>query len=145
MFFKREKPRVLNFSGQMDHLRGQGYSVDAKSNGTLIRKGGFAVLARENAEGKPEFVDTGLAIGDEIAVLTSLGYQMIFMTEGGRKLPALAEHLRGLHNFVEDLREELGLTSLYNQALGTTNEKHLYDRVNLRDSGPTPKPWEKRG
>jgi hypothetical protein len=119
--------------------------VDAKSNGTLIRKGGFAVLARENAEGQPEFVDTGLAVGDEVAVLTSLGYQMIFMTEGGRKLPALAEHLKGLHNFVEDLREELGLTSLYNQALGTTNEKHLYDRVNLRDTGNTPKPWEKRG
>ncbi|HAX42313.1 MAG TPA: hypothetical protein PLF84_03575 [Bryobacteraceae bacterium] len=145
MFFKREKPRVLTFSGQMDHLRGQGYSVDAKSNGTLIRKGGFAVLARENAEGQPEFVDTGLAVGDEVAVLTSLGYQMIFMTEGGRKTPALAEHLKGLHNFVEDLREELGLTSLYNQALGTTNEKHLYDRVNLRDTGNAPKPWEKRG
>lgn len=145
MFFKREKPRVLSFSEQMDRLRSHGYSVDSRPNGALIRKGGFASLARETADGKIEFLDTGLALGQEVAGLTSLGYQMIFMTESGRKTPALAEHLRGLHNFVEDLREELGLTSLYNQALGTTNEKHLYDRVHLRDTGVTPKPWEKRG
>lgn len=145
MFFKREKPRILSFSEQMSELRGKGYTVDAKPQGTLIRRGGFAALAREGADGKPEFIDTGLALGEEVAVLTNLGYQMIFMTESGRKAPALAEHLKGLHNFVEDLREELGLTSLYNQSLGTTNEKHLYDRVHLRDRGATPKPWEKRG
>lgn len=145
MFFKREKTRVLSFSEQMDQLRSKGYQVDSKAAGALIRKGGFAALAREGADGKPEFIDTGLAIGEEVAVLTNLGYQMIFMTEGGRKTPALAEHLKGLHNFVEDLREELGLTSLYNQSLGTTNEKHLYDRVQFRDTGAAPKPWEKRG
>lgn len=143
MFFKREKTRVLTFSEQMDMLRGKGYAVDSRSNGTLIRKGGFAAVAREGADGKPEFVDTGLALGDEVGVLTSLGYQMIFMSAGGRKTPALAEHLKGLHNFVEDLREELGLTSLYNQSLGTTNEKHLYDRVEDRDRARAPKPWEK--
>lgn len=145
MFFKRERPRILSFSEQMSELRGKGYTVDAKPAGTLIRKGGFAALAREGADGKPEFVETGLAIGEEVAVLTNLGYQMIFMTGGGRKTPALAEHLKGLHDFVEDLREELGLTSLYNQSLGTTNEKHLYDRVEDRDTGAAPKPWERRG
>jgi hypothetical protein len=145
MFFKREKFRVLSFSEQMDQLRSKGYTVDSKPNGSLIRKGGFAAFARQGAGGRAGLIDAGLAIGDEIAVLTSLGYQMIFMTESGRKTPALAEHLTGLHNFVEDLREELGLTSLYNQSLGTTNEKHLYDRVHLRDTGAAPKPWEKRG
>jgi hypothetical protein len=145
MFFKREKPRVLSFSEQMDRLRGLGYTVETKPAGTLIRKGGFAALAREAAGGAIEFVDTGIPLGDEVAVLTSLGFQTIFMTASGRKTAALADHLKGLHNFVEDLREELGLTSLYNQALGTTHEKHLYDRVELRDTGKAPKPWEKRG
>lgn len=145
MFFKREKPRVLSFNEQMNELRGKGYAVDEKPGGTLIRRGGFAALAREGADGKPELVETGLAIGGEVAVLTSLGYQTIFMTESGRKTPALAEHLKGLHNFVEDLREELGLTSLYNQSLGTTHGRHLYDRVEDRDAARTAKPWEKRG
>lgn len=144
MFFKREKPRILSFSDQMSELRGKGYTVEAKPNGTLIRKGGFAAFAREGADGKPELVESGLALGEEVAVLTSLGYQTIFMTASGRKTPALAEHLKGLHNFVEDLREELGLTSLYNQSLGTTHGKHLYDRVEDRDAGRSSKPWDKR-
>lgn len=145
MFFKREKPCVLSFDEQMNELRGKGYAAVATPAGTLIRKGGFAALARPGADGKPELADTGLAIGEEIAVLTSLGYQTIFMTGSGRKTPALAEHLKGLHNFVEDLREALGLTSLYNQSLGTTHGKHLYDRVEDRDAARTAKPWEKRG
>jgi hypothetical protein len=145
MFFKREITRVHSFDEQMNELRGKGYAAEAKPGGTLIRKGGFAALARPGADGKPYLVDTGLAIGEEIAVLTSLGYQTIFMTAAGRKTPALAEHLKGLHGFVEDLREELGLTSLYNQSLGTTHGKHLYDRVEDRDAVRTAKPWEKRG
>jgi len=35
------------------------------------------------------------------------------------------------------------LTSLYNEGLGTTNEKHLYDRITARDSGRQPKPWQR--
>ena len=41
-----------------------------------------------------------------------------------------------LHEFDDDLREGLGLTTLYNQALGTTCDDHLYDRVEDRDAGP---------
>ncbi len=55
----------------------------------------------------------------------------------------MADHLKALHAFSEDLREALGLTSLYNQGLGTTNEKHLYDRVQNRDTGAAPPPWQK--
>jgi hypothetical protein len=43
----------------------------------------------------------------------------------------------------EDLREGLGLTSLYNLSLGTTSEEHLYDRVVDRDKGAAARPWEK--
>jgi hypothetical protein len=56
------------------------------------------------------------------------GFQKFWRTPDGRDLPALAAHLRELHAFLEDLRETLGLTSLYNTALGTVNDLHLYDR-----------------
>lgn len=143
MFFKRETPRVLSFSEQMDALRSKGYTLDSAGQGVLVKRAGLGALVREGSNGKPQIVDTGLVLNGELAVLTDVGFQKIFLAPSGHKTPGLAEHLRALHNFVEDLREELGLTSLYNEGLGTTNEKHLYDRVTLRDRGRQPKPWEK--
>ena len=59
-----------------------------------------------------------------------------------RELPALADHLKALHAFDEDLREGLGITSLYNLSLGTTTDDHLYDRLEERDEPRAPRPWE---
>jgi hypothetical protein len=144
MFFKREKQRALTFPEHLDRLRSAGYSVSSSGSTATVVKGNFAAVLKEDAGSRPALVDTGLAIGDEVALLTDVGFQKIFLTASGKKAPALAEHLKGLHAFTEDLREELGLTSLYNESLGTTNEKHLYDRVWYRDTGHQPKPWEKR-
>ena len=82
--------------------------------------------------------------GDEIAELVNAGYQMFFGTPSGRQLPALASQLKALHDFDEDLREGLGLTSLYNLSLGTVSGEHLYDRVEDRDEHRRERPWEKR-
>ena len=87
--------------------------------------------------------DTGHRDGDEIGELTDLGYQKIWLTPKGKQLAATAGHLRGMHAFLEDLREGLGITSLYNEGLGSVNEHHLYDRVEARDSRHEKKPWEK--
>jgi hypothetical protein len=143
MFFKREKPQVLTFSEQLEKLRSLGYQTESTPQGSRVVKGNLAAVLREGPDGQPVIADTGLAIGDEVAVLTDLGYQKIFLSPSGRKLAAVADHLRALHAFVEDLREALGLTSLYNQGLGTTNEKHLYDRVENRDTGKARFPWQK--
>lgn len=143
MFFKREQARVLTFQEQLDQLRSKGYSTQSAPAGTIAVKGAFGALLREGAESRPEVAEVGLMVQGELALLTDMGFQKIFHTAGGRKLPALAEHLKALHDFSENLREELGLTSLYNQGLGTTNEKHLYDRVTLRDKAAQPKPWVK--
>ena len=67
---------------------------------------------------------------------------MFWRTPSGKRVPALATQLKALHNFEEDLKEGLGLPSLYNQSLGTTSDLHLYDRVEHRDEAPSPKPWD---
>ena len=85
----------------------------------------------------------GVLIGDEIGMLVSRGYQMFLRTPSGREIPALATHLEQLHAFDEDLREGLGITSLYNLSLGTTSDEHLYDRVEDRDEGPHTHAWDK--
>ena len=56
---------------------------------------------------------------------------------------ATADQVKALQNFVEDLREGLGIISLYNESLGSTNEVHLYDRVKDRDFGVPKRPWER--
>ena len=144
MFFKREKESVQSFSGRIDQLRSAGFGLESVDRGQVrATKGNLAVVLREGPEGQPEIVDTGLLIGGEVAVLTDLGYQKIFLSPSGKKTPALAEHLHALHDFAEDVREALGLTSLYNEGLGTTNEKHLYDRVQNRDAGVPRRPWQR--
>jgi hypothetical protein len=66
---------------------------------------------------------------------------MFLETPSGRRIPATAAELRALHEFEEDVKEALGLVSLYNTSLGTTTPKHMYDRVYKRDAGDQPKPW----
>jgi hypothetical protein len=144
MFFKREKESVQSFSARVERLRAAGYGLETIEGGHVrATKGNLAVVLREESEGQPAIADTGLLIAGEVAVLTDLGFQKIFLSPSGRKTPALAEHLHALHDFAEDVRETLGLTSLYNEGLGTTNEKHLYDRVQNRDAGVPRRPWQR--
>jgi hypothetical protein len=144
MFFKHEKPVVVAFSNQIDRLRRTGFTVsDAPAGATLVVRYHYAALLAQDASGDAVIRAAGLALQGEVAELTDLGYQKIFLTAGGKSVPAVAEHLHGLHDFTEDLREAAGLTSLYNEGLGTTNEKHLYDRITARDSGHQPKPWQR--
>ncbi len=143
MFFKRQQPEVPQYASQMDSLKAAGFETRLADGATIVRRGGFAARLREGTDGVAGMADAGLALGEEIAVLTDLGFQKIFLTRGGKKTPALAEHLEGLHSFVEGIQRTLGLTRFYNDGLGTTNEKHIYDRVEGRDHGPSPRPWDK--
>jgi hypothetical protein len=49
------------------------------------------------------------------------------------EIPATAEHLHAIHEFSEELSEASGATSLYNESLGTTSDRYLYDRVKGRE------------
>ncbi|MBI4892334.1 MAG: hypothetical protein HY821_17050 [Acidobacteria bacterium] len=144
MFFKREKEQAVSFSQRMDQLRSAGYTVDSTGSGlTRAAKGNLAALLKETASGQTAIAEVGLVIQNEVAVLTDIGFQKIFLTPSGKRTAAVADHLKALHAFKEDLAETLGLTSLYNEGLGTTNEKHLYDRVKDRDSGVGRRAWER--
>jgi hypothetical protein len=74
--------------------------------------------------------------------LVDAGYQKFFETPSQKRLPAQASHLKAIHAFDEDLREALGIKSLYNESLGTRNDLHMYDRVEGRDH-PRPRPWDR--
>ena len=143
MFFRREKPYQLSFSDHLDKLRRYGFELQTLGSGKVkaIRRGAAAII-EDSGNGLPKLDRAGVMVGDEMAYLVDGGYQKFFETPSGRKLPALAQHLKALHAFDEDLKEALGLPSLYNEALGTTFDKHLYDRVKDRDRGEPVRPWE---
>jgi hypothetical protein len=145
MFFRREKPRVLSFDDRLENLRQFGFSY-TKQPGDKARiiRSGYGAIVEHLPGGKLQIGKAGLMIGGDIAMLVNGGYQMFFRTASGKDVPALAEHLTALHAFDEDLREALGMTSLYNLSLGTTSEEHLYDRVEDRDHHARVRPWEKK-
>jgi hypothetical protein len=142
MFFRNAKPKVWTFDERLAGLTQAGFSISREAGQTIASRKGFAAALEDKGNGHVEIGKAGVVMGKEIGVLTSAGYQMFLRTPSGKELPAQASHLQGLHAFDEDLREALGLTSLYNQALGTTSEAHMYDRVADRDQ-PHHQPWEK--
>ena len=144
MFFRRAITKKLTFDDYMTAASAAGFRIEAAGNGgRRIERGGIASIAEPGADGVPRFVvRAGVVIGKEICTLTDGGFQKFFVTPGGKRKPALAEELKAIHEFQEDLREALGLTSLYNESLGTVSNLYLYDRVEGRDSGTHDKPWE---
>jgi hypothetical protein len=133
MFFRREKPRQWTFEDRIAALKQLGFECTREPSGAVhVTRGGCAALVADQGEGRVALGKSGVLAGDEIAVLVHGGYQMFFRTPGGRELPALAFQLKALHTFDQDLREALGLTSLYNTSLGTTCPDHLYDRLHGR-------------
>lgn len=141
MFFRREKLRHLAFSEYLDRLRGAGFTVESQGSATRVARGRSAAVIEDRPGEHPHVNRAGILVGNEIGYGVNGGFQSFIRTPTGKLVPALARDLRALHDFEEDLKEALGLTSLYNESLGTTFDQHMYDRVVNRDAGVR-RPWE---
>ena len=143
MFFRRERPKNPSFQERLESLRQSGFSVTPQPDGGAeISRGDFVVAFEERDGALHRRERTGIRMGNEVAYLVDGGYQKFFRTTAGKQRPALASDLAGIHDFEEDLREALGLVSLYNESLGTVSTYYLYDRVKDRDQGVTKRAWE---
>ena len=135
MFFRREKPHEPSFDERLANLKKLGFDVRPKGSGAVLAtRHGIAAIITDKRGERPHVEHAGLLIGDEIGALTHGGYQMFFVTPTKKRRPALADQLKALHAFEEDLKEGLGIVSLYNEGLGTTCELHMYDRLEHRDN-----------
>jgi len=76
--------------------------------------------------GPPYFVIRGLNYE-----LEDRGYQKFWYRRGAR-FPIHKADLEALHRFDEEVREILRLPSLYNQSLGSTCARTVYDRLQDR-------------
>lgn len=106
-----------------------------------------AAIQKNGAESVKIFAYPGYLVGSEISKLVNKGHQQ-FLKTAKAEIPATADHLKALQQFTEEMKEALGLPSLYNESLGTVSESYHYDRIEGRDkpAAERPKrPWEKAG
>ena len=131
-----EQSTTAGFEQWLERLREAEFSTQAAEGGrSRISKHGCAAVLEASGSEEPQFaVRPGLETSQGIAHLVDRGYQK-FWQEGGRQLPALATQLQALHRFDQDLRAVMGLTALYNEALGTVSSRYVYDRLEGREKG----------
>ena len=134
MFFRRRKPTLPTFEEQLKGARQQGFTVESEA-GTRAKlsKYGCAAVVEAAGGGKVRFTERpGVVLDGTIARLEDRGYQKFFQV-GNQTRPALAEQLRDLHRFIEEMRHVFGVTSLYNESLGTVSNGYHYDRLEGRE------------
>ena len=101
-------------------------------NAFQVRKNGCAAEIAAAPDGTVMMLShPGWVLNGEISRLLDKGYQK-FLKTSHVEVPATADKLRAIHEFSEELNEATGATSLYNEALGTTSDVYMYDRVKGR-------------
>jgi hypothetical protein len=100
----------------------------------VSKYGCAAEIADSTEKGAPVrlMAKPGVLLNGEISRLLDRGYQKFFKTSK-LEIPATADHLRELHKFSDELKEASGALVLYNEAMGTTSDTYLYDRVKGRE------------
>lgn len=124
-------------------LRDHGFDLieaPGTQNRVFLKKyNSSAAIQKTDDGGVKIFAYPGYLVGGEISKLVNKGYQQ-FLKTSKTEVPATADHLKALHDFSEELKEALGLPSLYNESLGTVSESYHYDRVKDRDRAQADRP-----
>ena len=143
MFFRRERPKTATFDERLESVRRAGFTVERLNGGSVrVSRGEIAAdIGEEDGEIRIA-ARAGKLMSGDIGSLIDGGYQKFFRTPAGKQAPALADDLKAIHDFDEDLREALGEQSYYNESLGTISTFYIYDRVENRDRGVPKRVWE---
>lgn len=135
---KKFTPRT--FDEAIATLAGHQFDVSSARDGAgtaskafQVRKYGCAAEIAAAPDGSTlVLARPGWLLNGQISRLLDRGYQK-FLKTPRMEIPATADHLRAIHEFSEELKEAAGATSLYNESLGTTSDRYLYDRVKGRE------------
>ncbi|HTY82897.1 MAG TPA: hypothetical protein VMB19_01695 [Silvibacterium sp.] len=146
------KQTSLNFDQILDKLRSSQFDVREEpgvAGGFRVSKYGCAAVIALAKDGKGTAVlhKPGVVLGGEIAHILDRGFQK-FIKTSKLEIAATADRLTAEHNFSDELREVTGEAVLYNEALGTTSDEYMYDRVKGRDTDAPPRgaaPWDTAG
>ena len=111
-----------------------GFSISSAQPGKIeVKKNGCAAYLERKGDtwtypGPPYFVVHGIN-----CELEDQGYQKFWYSKPeGKRFPIRKVELEIFHRFDEEVRYILGVTSLYNESLGSTNARTVYDRLTGR-------------
>src|ERR1039458_1084811 len=121
MFFRREQPKNPTFADRIESVRKAGFTTTPQPGGAVRASRANCAVDLKEENGTVHAGVAGVVIDAEIGALVDGGFQKFFRTPAGKNRPALADDLKALHEFEEDLKEALGQESYYNQSLGTVS------------------------
>jgi hypothetical protein len=131
-----KKTEKRSFNDVLAALGSQRFDVAAAGEGASRRPGAMRVskygVAAEigDGQGGPVMLiqKPGWVLNGEISRLVDKGYQK-FLKTSKLEIPATADKLRAIHDFSLELDQATGEVVLFNEAMGTTSDVYLYDRV----------------
>ena len=117
----------------MEALSSKGFRVSSTGGVMRVEKYDCGAEFRRKADGRYQMtIPPTLLINGKFSRLWDAGYQKFFITDDNRKVPAFAEQLSNMRRFNEELRSAIGVPTYYNEALGSTCQVTVYDRVQGR-------------
>jgi hypothetical protein len=118
---------------QVESLSPKGFMVRSSGGVVRIEKYGCGAELRKASDGRFQMtVIPSIMAQGQFTHLWDAGYQKFLLTHDGTKIPVRVTQLADLRRFNEELRTALGVSTYYNEALGSTCHYSVYDRVKGR-------------
>ncbi len=118
---------------RIETLPALGFTVRSTGGVVRIEKYGCGAELRRVPNGKYQMTELpAIMLQGRFTQLWDAGYQKFLITYDGRKIPVLVQQLANLRCFNEELRTGLDVPTYYNEALGSTCQVSVYDRVKGR-------------
>jgi len=117
----------------VESLSAKGFTVRSSGGVARIEKYNCAAELRKGPTGDFQMtIIPSIMWQGQFTHLWDAGYQKFLLTHDGRKIPVRVTQLADLRRFNEELRDALGVPTYYNEALGSTCQYSVYDRVKGR-------------
>src|ERR1700687_6273093 len=117
----------------LEALPAKGFIGSSTGGVTRVEKYGCgAEFRRTSDEHYTMTIPPTILMNGQFTRLWDAGYQKFLLTDDGRKFPATADQLLRMRRFNEEVRTALGVPTYYNEALGSTSQVSVYDRVTGR-------------
>ena len=119
---------------QIESLSPKGFMVRSSGGVVRIEKCGCGAELRKEPQGGTfrMTIIPSIMLQGQFTRLWDAGYQKFLLTNEGLKVPIRVNQLADLRRFNEELRTALGVSTYYNEALGSTCHYSVYDRVKGR-------------
>jgi hypothetical protein len=118
---------------QVESLGAKGFTVRSSGGVVRIEKYNCGAELRREPQGDYQMtIIPSIMAQGQFTHLWDAGYQKFLLMHDGRKFPVRVNELADLRRFNEELRTALGVSTYYNEALGSTCHYSVYDRVKGR-------------